>query len=168
VQFVADGPDIPDDIFQDLEDEKLILFCGAGLSMASNLPSFRRLVELVIVRTGVVPVRSVNDEQQLDRILEVVEKKIGNRMREEVIKILSEKPKQSGIASQRAALDLARLNDGRVRCVTTNFDNLFTRGARGAPRISLTIDAAPTVPVPKPDRWASLVYLHGRIDSGGA
>jgi len=42
VQFVADGPDIPDEIFQDLEDEKLILFCGAGLSMASNLPSFRR------------------------------------------------------------------------------------------------------------------------------
>ena len=163
MQFVADGPDIPDEVFQGVEDEKLILFCGAGLSMASNLPSFRRLVELVVQRTGVAGVPSVDDEQ-LDRILELVEKKIGNRMREEVIKILGQKPKPSGIASQRAVLDIARLRDGRLRCVTTNFDDHFVRGARRAPRISLSTDAAPTVPVPKPDRWASLVYLHGRID----
>jgi hypothetical protein len=104
------------------------------------------------------------DDEQLDRILEIVEKKIGNRMREEVIRILGRKPESSGIASQRAVLDLARLRDGRLRCVTTNFDDLFSRGARRAPRISLRGDAAPTVPVPKPDRWASLVYLHGRID----
>ena len=165
MQFVADGPDIPDEVFQTLEDERLILFCGAGLSMASNLPSFKRLVELVIERTGVDGIPSVDDEQ-LDRILELIEKKIGERMRQEVLQILRQEPKKSGIASQRAVLDLARLRDGRVRCVTTNFDNLFDRGARRSPRVSLRIDSAPTVPVPKPDRWDTLVYLHGRIDPG--
>jgi hypothetical protein len=163
LQFVADGPDIPDEIFQDLEDERLILFCGAGLSMASNLPSFKKLVELIIQRTGVAGVPSVDDEQ-LDRILEIVEKKIGQRMRQEVLTILGQKPRPSGIASHRAVLDIARLRDGRVRCVTTNFDDLFTRGARRIPRIPFRSDAAPTVPIPKPDRWATLVYLHGRID----
>ena len=57
MQFVADGPDIPDALFQALEDEKLVLFCGAGLSKPSGLPTFRELVEQVVTTTGVAVYR---------------------------------------------------------------------------------------------------------------
>jgi hypothetical protein len=45
--FVPGGPFIPDEVVQDLEDDQLILFCGAGISIQAGLPSFGGLVEHV-------------------------------------------------------------------------------------------------------------------------
>lgn len=38
MQFIPNGPDIPEAVLQYLEDDKLVLFCGAGVSMSAGLP----------------------------------------------------------------------------------------------------------------------------------
>jgi hypothetical protein len=52
LQLVADGPDIPTELFQKLEDDELVLFCGAGLSMGAGLCDFKTLVKKVIEKNG--------------------------------------------------------------------------------------------------------------------
>ena len=40
MQFVSQGPDIPDQLWQDHEDGKVVFFCGAGISRPAGLPVF--------------------------------------------------------------------------------------------------------------------------------
>jgi len=47
VQWVPDGPRLPVEILEALEEGDLIFFCGAGLSVPAGLPGFRGLVERV-------------------------------------------------------------------------------------------------------------------------
>ncbi len=43
-QFVRNGPAIPDKLVQELEDDRVVIFCGAGVSMGAGLPSYNGLV----------------------------------------------------------------------------------------------------------------------------
>ena len=52
MQFVADGPDIPLAVLEAHEENRLALFCGAGISVPNGLPLFGGLVEKV--RKGLV------------------------------------------------------------------------------------------------------------------
>lgn len=63
-----------------------------------------------------------------------------------------------------AILKLARDREGRLRLVTTNFDTNFGAAAKQL-GTQITAEAGPRIAPPKDDRWNSLVYLHGRIDS---
>jgi hypothetical protein len=45
MQLIANGPDIPAAVLHSQEEERLVFFCGAGISMPSGLPNFKRLVE---------------------------------------------------------------------------------------------------------------------------
>jgi hypothetical protein len=47
--FTADGPDIPGDVLQVLEDGELVFFCGAGVSKPAGLPLFGELVNAIYV-----------------------------------------------------------------------------------------------------------------------
>jgi hypothetical protein len=47
VQWISDGPELPVELLESLEDGSLVLFCGAGISKAAGLPTFRELVEQV-------------------------------------------------------------------------------------------------------------------------
>jgi NAD-dependent SIR2 family protein deacetylase len=38
--FVAHGPLVPDELVQDLEDDRVVVFCGAGISRGAGLPDF--------------------------------------------------------------------------------------------------------------------------------
>ena len=51
-QFVPDGPRVPFDILQALEDERLVLFCGAGVSKGTGLPDFKDLTTYAFRRCG--------------------------------------------------------------------------------------------------------------------
>ena len=61
------------------------------------------------------------------------------------------------------------LVEGGHRLVTTNFDNRFREAVEGAPALEerLQIHDAPAIPVPKRQRWRTLVHLHGRIQPSG-
>ena len=45
-ELVPKGPDIPVDLLNQLDDERVVFFCGAGVSMGDNskLPGFHRLL----------------------------------------------------------------------------------------------------------------------------
>ena len=47
MQFVTNGPDIPDELLQAHEEGRVVFFCGAGISYPAGLPGFKGLVELI-------------------------------------------------------------------------------------------------------------------------
>ena len=52
MQFVANGPDIPDALLQAHEDGLVVFFCGAGISYPAGLPGFKGLVDDIYRRVG--------------------------------------------------------------------------------------------------------------------
>jgi len=99
----------------------------------------------------------------LDFALTVLQKRIGlnsPRLRQGVARILTRKPRT--LANHRVLLRLAKSNGGTYRLVTTNFDQLFLKVAKEIKFKSF--DSAPKLPIPRPDRWSSIVHLHGLIE----
>ena len=43
MQFVTNGPDIPDALLQAHEEGRVVFFCGAGISAPAGLPLFQKL-----------------------------------------------------------------------------------------------------------------------------
>ena len=60
MQFVKNGPDIPERLLQAHEDGQVVFFCGAGISYPAGLPGFDGLVKEVYGNLSVQP----NREQQ--------------------------------------------------------------------------------------------------------
>lgn len=52
MQFVTNGPDIPDSLLQAHEEGRVVFFCGAGISVPAKLPDFKELVEEIFKRTS--------------------------------------------------------------------------------------------------------------------
>lgn len=164
-ELVEHGPNIPFKLMNELDDGRVVFFCGAGISMASGLPGFDGLVEYIYDQTGE---RKTDLEQELinskqyDKALGQLEGRLNEgRLRQVVIERLSQKAKRGSIEIHKSLLSLSQTSEG-LRLITTNFDNRFeSAGAR-----NVQIDAAPKLPVPKAHNWHSLTYLHGRITSG--
>jgi hypothetical protein len=165
MQFVTDGPDVPDRLLQAHEDGQVVFFCGAGISYPAGLPGFRDLVEQVYWR-----LKRLRDNtqaaaisaQQYDIAISLLEAETaGGRqaVRREIARVLT--PQNQVTDTHEALLELGRTRRGRTRLVTTNFDRLFeTAIAKNA--LGLKRFEAPLLPVPK-NRWDGLVYLHGLL-----
>lgn len=169
-ELIPQGPDIPEETLNALRDNRLVLFCGAGISLASGLPDFAGLVKSVRKALDL----DVNDEFHgsehlgLDKQLMLMEGKLTDPsiMRKEVVKILSKDiPNEECLNTHKALLDLSRIGSGDYRLITTNFDNRFDEASK-ALGVGVDIEIAPRLSVPKPHRWKSLTYLHGKITDG--
>lgn len=55
MQFIKNGPDIPERLLVAHEDGQVVFFCGAGISCPAGLPLFGRLVERVYERLRIAP-----------------------------------------------------------------------------------------------------------------
>ncbi len=163
--FVPGGPFIPDEVVQDLEDDQLVLFCGAGISIRAGLPSFGGLVEH-IYKTLKEPLPT--DPAAWiwpDRMLRGIEIKFSaEQFRQALVGHLNKRPKTLDI--HKAIMRLAQLRStGRPRLVSTNFDRYLPMAAK---QLGLTFEEhdAPALPIPRNDRlrsWCSLVHLHGKL-----
>lgn len=171
MRFVADGPDVPDAVRRALEDEELVLFCGAGISMPSGpgipgMPSFGQLVDSVTaaLKQGLTgQEKAALDAKLFDRALHLLELRLGRtRVRQAVIDVLTI---AAPFERHKAVLELARLRDGGFRMVTTNFDPQFDLAAQSL-GYEIINDIAPMLPVPKRHQWRSVAYLHGKIAEG--
>ena len=190
-ELVNNGPIIPVRLMNELDDEKVVFFCGAGISRGggSNLPSFVGLVQHVYQANHLEPdavekealdledqewIKNLSEKNpsrhrrpNLDKALGLLERdgRLGAiALRCSVINRLN-KRRTGRLVMHEALLKLSRTEKG-VRLITTNFDNRFASAGQ-TQKIKLFIDNAPKLPVPKPHDWSSLVHLHGRILPGG-
>ena len=164
-ELIAGGPTIPVRLLNELDGDKVVSFCGAGVSAgaSSGLPNFADLVRQVYAANHMEP--DAVEEQAfetgaLDRALGLLERdeRLGTHaLRRTVIERLSVPPRGE-LSVHKALIDLSR-NERGVRLITTNFDDRFAEA--GLEREF--VDAAPKLPLPKPHSWSSLVHLHGRI-----
>jgi NAD-dependent SIR2 family protein deacetylase len=169
MQFVTNGPDIPDALLQAHEEGRVVFFCGAGISYPAGLPDFKGLVELIyqLNHTELTEIeREAFDRGQFDATLDLLQRRLpGQRsaVRSVLTQALKPKLRRKGATDTHAAiLRLARSRDGALRLVTTNFDRVFHLAAKRTGQ-ALDTYAAPMLPIPKNSRWNGLVYLHGLL-----
>lgn len=169
MQFVANGPDIPDGLVQAHEEGRVVFFCGAGISYPAGLPGFEGLVRKIYEINGTHPSdleRAALDRHQFDAVLDLLERRLpGQRraVRHALAQVLT--PELSGdgsIDTHAALLRLGRNRERRLRLVTTNFDRIFHAASIRTGQ-SFDTYAAPTLPIPKNSRWDGLVFLHGLL-----
>jgi hypothetical protein len=169
VQFVTNGPDIPDALLQAHEEGRVVFFCGAGISYPAGLPGFKGLVEQIYKLNGTT-LSDIENEAfergQFDATLDLLERRLpGQRLavRSKLAQVLKPKLHRKGaIDTQAALLRLARSREGALRLVTTNFDRIFHVAAKRTGQ-AFQAYAAPMLPIPKNSRWNGLVYLHGLL-----
>lgn len=165
-KFTRKGPNVPDELVQALEEDRVALFCGAGVSMGAGLPDFAGLVSQCCVElTHNLPVKKSAESAWPDRMLGTLESKFGtSAVRDSVAKLLDKPP--TDLSTHKAILQLARLRgaDG-LRLVTTNFDTFFEQALDDDLATGL-VHTGPILPIPRDDRiksWRSIAYLHGRL-----
>src|SRR6266403_1975632 len=92
MQFVRNGPDIPDGLLEAHEDGRVVFFCGAGISYPARLPGFRGLVKELYDRLNWSPSgveKTAFANREYDTAIGLLESKIlGGR--ETVRRVLAE------------------------------------------------------------------------------
>jgi hypothetical protein len=172
MQFISNGPDVPDVLLQAHEEGRVVFFCGAGISYAAGLPGFAGLVDRLIKDLGHIPTsiqQAAIKAKQYDTAIGLLEGRegiVGGReaVRRKIAKILTpELTATNATSTHEALLALACNRDGSTRLITTNFDRLFEFVIE-RDRLKIGRSAAPLLPVPK-NRWNGLVYLHGLLEA---
>ena len=137
IQFVANGPDIPDTLLQAYEEGRVVFFCGAQISYPAGLPGFKGLFDEIyrLVGTTRNPIeQDAYSRNQFDATPDLLERRLpGQRfaVRKALTKALQPKLRRKGATDTHAALlQLARNREGALRLVTTNFDRIFERVAK--------------------------------------
>lgn len=168
MQFIKNGPDIPERLLQFHEDGRVVFFCGAGISYPAGLPGFSGLVEKLYDFVGDTPNAIENTalkNGQYDTAICLLERRIAGgreKVRDALFEVL--KPDLSipnATTTHEALIRLAYTRDGRYRLITTNFDRLFEE-VLAKRKADIPTYKAPLLPVPK-NRWNGLVYLHGLL-----
>jgi len=169
VQFITNGPDIPDALLQAHEEGRVVFFCGAGISYPAGLPGFKGLVEEIYRLNGTAPSdieREALDRGQFDATLDLLERRLpGQRLavRRVLVQALKPKLRRKGATDTHSALlRLARSREGALRLVTTNFDRVFHTASKRTGQVFQAY-VAPMLPIPKNSRWNGVVYLHGLL-----
>ena len=85
MQFITNGPNIPDELLQTHDEGRLVFFCGAGISYPAGLPGFKELVENIYNLCGTSLLNVEEDafkRGQYDIVLELLERRLpGGRIK---------------------------------------------------------------------------------------
>ena len=175
MRFIKTGPDIPGELLFALDEDRVVFFCGAGVSRAkAELPDFFGLADEVLRTLGVnksdpaakflAKTRDIEKRMgvpgliSVDRVFGLLEREFSSvNIDCAVAKAL--RPKANAeLSAHNLLLDLATSQDGTTKLVTTNFDRLFDDCGRG-----LKAWQPPRLPDPtQPGEINGVVYLHGR------
>ena len=162
MQFVENGPDIPDDLVNDLMNDRAVFFCGAGVSRNAGLPDFKELacsaVDLLTGDPAAVASKHIASGRY-DAAFQVVYDEVFHI---DVARLLKENltlSKQSNLKAHSTILGLAKNGvSGKTRLVTTNFDHGFSLAGVEEQ------DVAPRLPPVRRDWWTT-VALHGQLEN---
>lgn len=166
VQFIAEGPGIPDELLREHEGSKVVFFCGAGISCNAGIPTFNGLTKQVANKLQLFEgkIKKNFSDGHFDYALGKLEQlALGGKhaVRESIHKILS-KPltgNAPNTTTHHALVQLATTRNGNCHLVTTNFDRLFELATASSPQIEKY--QAPLLPIPRDGEWNGIVYLHG-------
>ncbi len=172
MQFVSNGPDVPDHLLKLHEEGKVVFFCGAGISRNAGLPDFKGLTEQLYKDVGEPPStteQKLIENGQYDLAINLLEgRTTGGRsmVRKQLAKILTPSSKvyedNEALAVHRALLTLSKDRDEQYKLITTNFDRIFEE-IIAKDGLNIYSEVAPHLPLPKKSRWNSIVYLHGLL-----
>ena len=126
--FTTDGPEIPIEVLQALEDGELVFFCGAGVSKPAGLPLFGGLVKAIYecVHEEMMELEEKAFENgEHDRVLTLLERRVGAIQVRSAIATVFKRSFNGNLEVHRNLLRLSRTPAGSHRLVTTNFDDLF-------------------------------------------
>lgn len=156
--WITKDVDIPRDLIDDIEADRVVIFAGAGVSVAapSSLPSFLQLAEQIGRESQQ---DGPNDIETLDAYLGGLVGVVDvNRRVQEIVGRPGSRPN----SLHRALAALARCG-GTPRLVTTNYDTHLTRSLhrRGAPKHPVYM--APAIPMG--DDFEGIVHLHGSLEA---
>lgn len=177
MRFFKDGPNVPDELLVARDEGRVIVFCGAGVSIARvRLPNFFQLAERVMDHLGSVIdspsrklVQMAANAQQIDgvsgifsadRVFSLLEREFPTALIESAVaKALVPPTDDPDLSAHRFVLDLATGPDGKVRLVTTNFDLMFEACDPNLPH-----HAPPRLPSPSRSReLVGVTHLHGHV-----
>ena len=162
---------IPLNLIKQVKEGEVTFLAGAGVSMQSNLPSFKCLTKQVYKFLGenmsADPIESNSfDLREYDRTLGLLERRIlVPGLKSEVRTAVEEKLKFEEDKKPKHhihLLNLSRDSNGRIRLMTTNFDTLFERAAIEN-SIYWKSHALSTMPKPGSGDDFGILHLHGRI-----
>jgi len=167
MQFIKNGPDIPERLLQSHEEGRVVFFSGAGISYPAGLPGFEGLVYQLYHELGITPndvQKTAIDNKEYDRAITLLEVYVvGGRetVRKSLLKVLSPNfSLPNATLTHEALLILSKNRKGQTRHITTNIDPIFreiTSYNKG-----VTPYVAPLLPIPK-SSWNGLIYLHGLL-----
>jgi hypothetical protein len=143
------------DLARAAEDQRLVLFVGAGASIGAGLPTWSALLELLAAHAGLTPAElrrlaAVTDQARL--IEQRLERLQATHLRELIVELFSKQSHHSLVHGLLASLPVDQL-------VTTNYDSLLESAAEGGRRALAVI---PYERVGDSGRW--LLKMHGSID----
>lgn len=186
MRFLANGPDIPDDLLRARDEGRVVFFCGAGVSFGrAKLPDFYGLTSQVIDY-----LRATDESPAVKRFTlpsRIADSSNGSIGWQEVASLISADQIFADLYREFPSVDvdtavaralklngkvdtsaheiikkLATTPSGRLRLITTNFDRLFEADSDEQiwtyPALpDLTQEGAPD----------GIVYLHGRVSDDG-
>ena len=151
------GIDFPKPLLNALNDNQLVVFAGAGVSIPkpSGLPTFRELAEEIAQGSG----ETIGEGESEDRFLgRLADKK--QLVHIQAAQVLRQKaPKPSSLHHDLTAL---YRNPESLRIVTTNFDTLFEEVAK--PRFAEQPEIFRAPALPSGRDFNGIVHVHGSID----
>lgn len=169
MQFIPNGPDIPEALLEAHEEGKVVFFCGAGISYPADLPTFSGLVKDVYRELNEAPDDTEHEalaSYKFDTTLGLLERRLPNgrlRVRQAISQVLIPNfTKNKSTRTHEALLTLSKTRSGATRLITTNFDRVF-EAVMSYQGTRTNVHPAPFLPVPK-NKWDGLVYLHGLLD----
>lgn len=165
--MILSGVDFPAELLEAAQNNKLVVFAGAGVSMGppANLPSFWSLALAIARGTGKTPMKLGTDVDGKD-IYEPLDTFLGQVLADEeaiqacAVKELSIKES----AHTQLHLSLLELFESpeNVRLITTNFDQLFSSAANQLWGRLPDVYTAPALPLGS--SFHGIVHIHGALD----
>ncbi len=177
MRFIENGPDIPDELLFAQDEGNVVFFCGAGVSRSyANLPDFSSLAQQVIDDLGATEeskakklfakyeqLNKDDDTKGLisaDHIFSALIRSFAPKDINQSVAKLLHPSSDIDLKAHKIILDLARLQSGHMRLVTTNFDLLFEQASRKKIRAK-TRSNLPRIQYTDND-WG-IVHLHGKV-----
>lgn len=167
MQFVKNGPNIPNHLLYAHEQGKVLFLCGAGISYPAGLPGFAGLVEQVYQCIGEQRnshENSLFNAHSYDVLLGSLEKRItggASTVRKHLQTTLKpDLTRPRALLTHLALLELSQNRQTKAfQLITTNFDRLFELAAE---KYGFHIPLVHPSP-PSRLQWHGIVHLHGRL-----